>query len=65
MQSIGKAPQTYPFADRQRDPTLRRPIYRNYLIFFDVGEAKVEILHVLHGARDYKQIIFSDESAPP
>ncbi|MCX7363189.1 MAG: type II toxin-antitoxin system RelE/ParE family toxin [Alphaproteobacteria bacterium] len=63
LEAIGRAPKAYPFADRQGDSALRRRIYRNYLIFFDVGATEVEILHVLHGARDSEQIIFPEEPA--
>jgi plasmid stabilization system protein ParE len=59
--SIGRTPRSYPFVDKSRDSTLRRRIYRNYLIFFDIGAKDVEILHVLHGARDYAQIVFADD----
>jgi toxin ParE1/3/4 len=61
--SIGRAPRTYPLVDKHRDPHLRRRIHRSYLIFFDVGVDAVEILHVVHGARDYAQIIFADDES--
>jgi toxin ParE1/3/4 len=59
--SIRRAPRSYPFADRNRDPTLRRRVYASYLIFFDIGTKEVEILHVVHGARDYAQIVFAND----
>ena len=59
--SIGRAPRSYPLGDRSRDPTLRRRIHRSYLIFFDIGPKEVEILHIVHGARDYAQIVFANE----
>ena len=59
--SIGRAPRSYPLADRSRDPTLRRRIHRSYLIFFDIGPKEVEILHIVHGAPDYAQIVFANE----
>lgn len=58
---IGRAPRSYPLVDKSRDPALRRRIHGSYLIFYDIGEDAVEILHILHGARDYAQIIFSDD----
>lgn len=42
---------------------LRRRVYGNYLIFYDLRPEAVEILHVLHGARDYAAIVFPGESA--
>jgi toxin ParE1/3/4 len=59
--AIGRAPRRFPLVDRARDPTLRRRVYGNYLIFYDVGVTAVEILHVLHGARDYEQIVLPSE----
>ena len=59
--AIGRAPTSYPLVDKLRDPKLRRRIYGNYLIFYDIGSAAVEILHVLHGARDYATIVYPDE----
>lgn len=59
--SIGRAPRAYPFVDKGRDPHLRRRVHRNYLIFFDIGLEAVEVLHVVHGARDYAQIVFANE----
>lgn len=61
--SIGRTPRGYPLVDKERDPTLRRRVYRNYLIFFDIGSQGVEILHVLHGTRDYAQIVFANDDA--
>jgi plasmid stabilization system protein ParE len=59
--STGRAPRSYPLVDGSRDPTLRRRIHANYLIFFDIGAKEVEILHVIHGARDYARIVFADD----
>lgn len=59
-QEIGGRPRGYPVADSTRDPTLRRRVYGSYLIFYDIGAAAVEILHILHGARDYGRIVFPD-----
>lgn len=59
--AIGSSPRGNPLVDRARDPTLRRKVYGNYLIFYDVGTRTVDILHILHGARDYAQIIFPGE----
>ena len=40
---------------------IRRRPYGNYLIFYRVLNDTVEILHVLHGARDYEAILFPNE----
>lgn len=59
--SIGRAPRSYPFVDKGRDPQLRRRLHGTYLIFFDIGPGAVEILHIVHGARDYAQIVFASD----
>jgi plasmid stabilization system protein ParE len=56
-----KGLQRDPLVDVFRDSALRRRAHGNYLIFFDIGTAVVEILHILHGARDYAQIVFPDD----
>jgi toxin ParE1/3/4 len=60
--AIGRRPRSYSLVDKVRDPMLRRRVYGNYLIFYDLRPGVVEILHVLHGARDYAAIVFPDES---
>jgi plasmid stabilization system protein ParE len=59
--AIGRTPRSYRLVDRTRDPTLRRRVFGNYLIFYDVSSVAVEILHVLHDARDYEPLIFPDD----
>ena len=59
--AIGSSPRGYPLVDQERDPALRRKVHGNYLVFYDVGPNAVEILHILHGARDYALIIFPGE----
>lgn len=48
--AIGRRPRSYALVDKVRDPMLRRRVYGNYLIFYDLRPEAVEILHVLHGA---------------
>jgi plasmid stabilization system protein ParE len=59
--AIGSSPRGYPLVDQARDPTLRRKVHGNYLIFFDIGTKTIDVLHILHGARDYAQVIFPGE----
>lgn len=40
---------------------VRKLVHGNYLIFFRIVETNVEILHVLHGARDYQALLFPDD----
>jgi toxin ParE1/3/4 len=58
---IGPRPNAYPVLEHRKNDGLRRRVYGNYLIFYRVTEVAVEIVHVLHGARDYAGIIFPDD----
>lgn len=40
---------------------IRRRRNGNYLIFYRVAERHIEVLHVLHAARDYERIVFDDQ----
>jgi plasmid stabilization system protein ParE len=46
---------------RYEHTNLRRRPYGNYLIFYCVQVDYVEVLHILHGARDYEALLFFDE----
>ena len=39
---------------------IRRRRHGNYLIFYRVASHQLEVLHVLHAARDYERIVFGD-----
>ena len=54
-------PEGYALVPRYEALGIRRRPYRDYLIFYRVSDDSIEILHVLHGARDYETILFPDE----
>jgi toxin ParE1/3/4 len=58
--SIGDMPLAYPSLERHRRRGIRRRPYRDYLIFYRIRDEQVEIVHVLHGARDYEAILSND-----
>ena len=58
---IGPRPKAYPMVEHRKSDGLSRRVYGNYLIFYRATEEAVEIIHVLHGARDYAAIIFLDD----
>jgi len=55
------APEGYPLVPRYEALGIRRRPYGDYLIFHRVAGDAIEILHVLHGARDYEGILFPRE----
>ncbi|MEJ1967384.1 MAG: type II toxin-antitoxin system RelE/ParE family toxin [Rhizomicrobium sp.] len=55
---LGDMPRAFPVLPRYRRSGIRKRVHGNHLIFYTVGE-HVEVLHVLHGARDYEAILFA------
>jgi toxin ParE1/3/4 len=51
----------YPLLPGREATGIRRRPYQNYLIFYRIFDQTVEILHVVHGARDYDAILFPDD----
>ena len=60
-QRLGVVPRAFPLLPNWEERGVRRRPHGNYLIFYRVGTDSVEILHVLHGARDYEAVLFPDE----
>ena len=59
---IGPRPRAHAFVSHRRADGIRRRIYGSYLIFYRVTTL-VEILHMLHGARDYENGLYSDDES--
>jgi toxin ParE1/3/4 len=59
--ALAHAPRAYPLVPRHEHAGVRRRPYGNYLIFYRVGIGIIEVVHILHGARDYETILFSEE----
>ena len=54
-QRLGIMPRSFPLLPDWEERGIRRRPYGDYLIFYRVTDEAVEVLHVLHGARDYEQ----------
>ena len=59
-EGLADMPRRFQLVPRYEHMGVRRRVVGNYLVFYRVGEASVEILHILYGARDYKQILFPE-----
>ncbi len=57
-QNIGDMPYGFPLVDRDRSEEVRHKPHGNYTIFYCIHREQVEILHILHGARDVDPILF-------
>ena len=55
---LGEMPLAFPVVPRFEKWNVRRRPVGDYLVFYRVTASRVEILHVLHGARDYEPILF-------
>jgi plasmid stabilization system protein ParE len=53
-------PLGYAPVPRYEDTGVRRRVYGNYLIFYRVLGGVIEVLHILHGARDFEAILFPE-----
>lgn len=60
-ESLGQMPRAFPLLPGHEEQGIRRRVHRNYLIFYRIGDKAIDVLHVLHGARDYERLIFGSE----
>jgi plasmid stabilization system protein ParE len=56
------APLAYSLVPRHEASGVRRLSHGAYLIFYRVRDDAVEVIHVLHGARNYEAILFPDRA---
>jgi len=59
-QRLGLMPKAFALLPNWEDRGVRRQVHGNYLIFYRVSEDRVEVLHILHAAMDYVQVLFPD-----
>src|SRR5258708_6120114 len=64
-ESLSQMPFGYSVVPRYEHLGIRRRVSRDYLIFYRISGDTVEVLHVLHGARDYEPILFPEHRDPP
>ncbi|MBH5401387.1 type II toxin-antitoxin system RelE/ParE family toxin [Bradyrhizobium sp. CNPSo 4010] len=57
-ETLADAPHRYPLVPRYEQKGIRRRPFGNYLIFYRVGRDAIEVIHILHGARDYEPLLF-------
>ncbi|MBB2714348.1 type II toxin-antitoxin system RelE/ParE family toxin [Rhizobium sophoriradicis] len=55
---LADTPNGFSLVPRYEHTGIRRRPYGNYLIFYRVGEDRIEILHILNGAQDFESILF-------
>lgn len=59
-ESLLDAPRAYPLVPRYEHFGIRRCPFGRYLIFYRIGQDAIDVIHILHGARDYEAILFPE-----
>ncbi len=57
--NILEFPKAHPVVGRYQLSNLRRKVHGNYLIFYIETETQIQIIHILHGARDVEELLSS------
>jgi plasmid stabilization system protein ParE len=57
---LADAPKAFPLVPRHEKTGVRRRVHGNYLIFYRVGPATIDVIHVLHGAMDHERLLFPE-----
>jgi toxin ParE1/3/4 len=58
--ALAEAPRGYPLVPRYEHHGVRRRPFGSYLIFYRVGTKAIEVVHILHDARDYEPLLFPE-----
>jgi addiction module RelE/StbE family toxin len=56
-ESLVDMPYAFAIVPRYKKQAIRRCIHQNYLIFYTINQDVVEIIHILHGARNYETLL--------
>ncbi len=57
---IGDMPRAFPVVPYYEHHDIRRRSYRAYLIFYRIEHDRINIVRILHGARDYQTLLFAE-----
>lgn len=60
--ALADMPCAVPPVPRYERHGIRRCVHGNYLIFYRVIEDLIEVIHILHGARNYEVLLFPEET---
>ena len=58
--TLAMMPRAYPLVPRYEQFDIRKRNHGRYLIFYRINGDQIEILRVLHSARDYESLLFPD-----
>lgn len=57
---LAKTPFAFARVPHNSMREIRKRRSGQYLIFYEIAGNRIEVLHILHGARDYERILFPD-----
>ena len=58
---LARFPKRYPALARYQSSGLHRRVYGHYHIIYQIEPKLVNIVRILHAARDYEALLFPDE----
>jgi plasmid stabilization system protein ParE len=61
IRQLGEWALRYPLVPGHDQSGIRRRVVRPYNIYYRVAGREVEVLHILHAARDYERLLFPEE----
>lgn len=56
--SLSAMPHAFPLVPRHAASGIRRRPHGRYVLFYRVAAERIDVLHILNGARDYEDILF-------
>lgn len=59
---LATVPLRYPLVEGHEKRGIRKRPVGNYLIFYRVGARVIDVLHIVHHARDYAPLLSGDAS---
>ena len=62
---LGEHPRRFQRVPHSGREEVRRRVFGNYLVFYRVETGRVSVIHILHGARDYAELLFPDDPDDP
>jgi addiction module RelE/StbE family toxin len=60
-EGLADMPRRFQLVPRFEHKGVRRRVVEDYLIFYRVDDASVQILHILHGATEYAAQLLQDD----
>lgn len=57
-------PRAFPVVASHDNAALHRRAFKGYLIFYRAGEDRLEIVRIIHSARDHMRLLFDPQDSP-